>query len=38
LVSTGPANIGVRLRSGEARVELFVSDDWLGKQIPRKAE
>lgn len=32
LVSTGVANIGVRVRSGETSVVLFVGDNWLDKQ------
>lgn len=32
LVSTGVANVGVRVRSGEASVVLFVGDNWLDKQ------
>jgi hypothetical protein len=35
LVSTGPANVGVRVRSGETRVDLFVGNDWLDKQLSR---
>lgn len=33
LVSTGVANLGVRLNSGETRVDLFVGNDWLEKQL-----
>lgn len=32
LVSTGVANLGVRVRSGETSVVLFVGDNWLDKQ------
>lgn len=32
LVSTGVANVGVRVRSGETSVVLFVGDHWLDKQ------
>ncbi len=35
LVSTGVANLGVRVRSGETRVELFVGNDWLDKHLWR---
>ncbi len=35
LVSTGVANLGVRLTSGETHVDLFVGDDWLDKQSGR---
>jgi hypothetical protein len=31
LVSTGVANLGVRLSAGETRVDLFVGNDWLDK-------
>jgi hypothetical protein len=36
LVSTGVANLGVRVRSGETRVELFVGTDWLDKHLSRR--
>jgi hypothetical protein len=36
LVSTGPANVGVRVRSGETRVDLFVGNDWLDKQLSQR--
>jgi hypothetical protein len=32
LVSTGVANVGVKVRSGETSVVLFVGDNWLDKQ------
>ena len=32
LVSTGLANLGVRVRPGETRVVLFVGDNWLDRQ------
>jgi hypothetical protein len=35
LVSTGVANLGVRVRSGETRVDLFVGNDWLDKHLSR---
>jgi hypothetical protein len=38
LVSTGAANLGVRLRSGETHVELFVANDWLDKQLSGRTQ